>query len=161
MAKKLSWIEAAEIAGMSVRNLQRMRQRYQEYGYTGLFDQRRGKRSIHRIPMETAERVLGLYRERYSDWQIDQTRFRNTLAGCTVKPMRVSLGADTLPRPACGRSISQGQQAKFTHSLSESAATVARGRASARRRHASANTRTRVRLRVLECQLGCSRRNKG
>ena len=47
MAKKISWIEAAEIAGMSVRNMQRKRQ---EYGYTGLFDQRRGKRSIHRVP---------------------------------------------------------------------------------------------------------------
>ena len=70
MAKKLSWIEAAEIAGMSVRNMQRMRQRYQEGGYTGLFDQRRGKRSIHRIPMETAERVLALYRERYFDLNV-------------------------------------------------------------------------------------------
>ena len=27
MAKRLSWIEAAEIAGMSVRNMQRLRQR--------------------------------------------------------------------------------------------------------------------------------------
>src|SRR5690242_8803759 len=70
MAKKLSWIEAAEIAGMSVRNMQRMRERYQEHGYNGLFDQRRGKRSIHRIPMETAERVLGLYRDRYRDFNV-------------------------------------------------------------------------------------------
>jgi hypothetical protein len=46
MAKKLSWMEAAEIAGMSVRNMQRKRQVYQKYGYTGLFDQRRGKRSV-------------------------------------------------------------------------------------------------------------------
>lgn len=70
MAKKLSWVEAAEIAGMSVRNMQRMRQRYVENGYTGLFDQRRGKRSIHRIPMETAERVLALYRDKYSDCNV-------------------------------------------------------------------------------------------
>jgi len=70
MAKKLSWIEAAEIAGMSVRNMQRMRQRYVEHGYTGLFDQRRGKRSIHRIAMETAERVLALYRDKYSDCNV-------------------------------------------------------------------------------------------
>ena len=46
MAKKITWIEAAEIAGMSARNMQRKRQAYQDYGYTGLFDQRRGKRSI-------------------------------------------------------------------------------------------------------------------
>jgi transposase len=70
MAKTLTWIEAAEIAGMSVRNMQRMRQRYQEGGYNGLFDQRRGKRSIHRIPMETAERVLALYRDQYFDLNV-------------------------------------------------------------------------------------------
>jgi hypothetical protein len=38
MAKKISWMDAAEIAGMSVRNMQRKRQAYEEYGYTGLFD---------------------------------------------------------------------------------------------------------------------------
>jgi transposase len=70
MAKRLTWIEAAEIAGMSVRNMQRMRQRYREHGYNGLFDQRRGKRSIHRIPMETAERVLALYRDQYFDLNV-------------------------------------------------------------------------------------------
>ena len=70
MARKLTWIEAAEIAGMSVRNMQRLRARYQEHGYTGLFDQRRGKRSIHRVPMETAEKVLALYQERYFDLSV-------------------------------------------------------------------------------------------
>ena len=70
MARKLTWIEAAEIAGMSVRNMQRMRARYQKDGYTGLFDQRRGKRSIHRVPMETAEKMLALYQERYFDLSV-------------------------------------------------------------------------------------------
>jgi hypothetical protein len=32
MARRLTWIAAAEIAGMSGRNMQRMRQRYQEHG---------------------------------------------------------------------------------------------------------------------------------
>src|ERR1700682_1193537 len=70
MAKKLSWIEAAEIAGMSVRNMQRMRDRYREHGYNGLFDQRRGKRSYHRIALATAERVLALYRDKYPDFNV-------------------------------------------------------------------------------------------
>ena len=35
LAKKLSLIEAAEIAGMSVRNMQRLRQRYLDDGYNG------------------------------------------------------------------------------------------------------------------------------
>jgi hypothetical protein len=46
MAKKLTWIEAAEIAGMSIQNMQRKRKAYRKSGYTGLFDQRHGKRSI-------------------------------------------------------------------------------------------------------------------
>ena len=70
MAKKLTWMAAAEIAGMSVRNMQRKREAYRQHGYTGLFDQRRGKRSIHRVPMETAEKVLALYPERYFDLSV-------------------------------------------------------------------------------------------
>jgi transposase len=70
MAKKLSWMAAAEIAGMSVRNMQRKRQAYIEHGYDGLFDQRRGKRSVHRIAMATAERVLALYQDKYSDFNV-------------------------------------------------------------------------------------------
>ncbi len=70
MAKKLNWIEAAEIAGMSVRNLQRKRQAYIDYGYTGLSDHRKGKTSYHRVPMETAERELALYQEKYFDLNV-------------------------------------------------------------------------------------------
>ena len=64
---------------MSVRNMQRKREAYQEYGYTGLFDQRRGKRSIHRVPMDAAEKVLGLYQERYFDLSV--LHFHEKLAG--------------------------------------------------------------------------------
>ncbi len=70
MAKKVSSMEAAEIAGVTDRTMRRIRERYQEFGYTGLFDQRRGMRSIHRVPMETAEEVLRLYREVYFDLNI-------------------------------------------------------------------------------------------
>ena len=70
MAKKLTWIEAAEIAGMSVRNMQRKRQAYIDHGYTGLADHRRGKPSYHRIAMATAEKVLALYQERYFDLNV-------------------------------------------------------------------------------------------
>jgi transposase len=70
MAKKLTWIQAAEIAGMSVRQIQRKRQAYIEYGYTGLSDRRRGKTSYHRVPMQTAERVLALYQEKYPDFNV-------------------------------------------------------------------------------------------
>ena len=70
MAKKITWMEAAEIAGVTDRTMRRIRQRYQEFGYTGLFDQRRGRRSVHRVPLQTAEQVLALYQEKYFDLNV-------------------------------------------------------------------------------------------
>src|SRR5437763_11608129 len=70
MARRISWMAAAEIAGVSDRTMRRMKQRYEEFGYDGLFDQRRGKRSVHRIPLQTAERVLALYQEKYFDFSV-------------------------------------------------------------------------------------------
>src|SRR5262252_2196328 len=70
MAKRITWMAAAEIAGVSDRTMRRIKERYQEFGYDGLFDQRRGKRSVQRIPMETAERVLALYQEKYFDFSV-------------------------------------------------------------------------------------------
>ena len=70
IAKRISWMAAAEIAGVSDRTMRRIKQRYEEFGYDGLFDQRRGKRSIHRIPLEIAEQVLSLYQEKYFDFSM-------------------------------------------------------------------------------------------
>jgi transposase len=70
IAKKITWMEAAEIAGVTDRTMRRIKQRYQEFGYNGLFDQRHGKRSVHRVPLETAEKVLGLYQEKYFDLNV-------------------------------------------------------------------------------------------
>ena len=70
IAKKITWMSAAEIVGVSDRTMRRIKQRYEEFGYDGLFDQRRGKRSVHRIPLEMAERVLALYQEKYFDLSV-------------------------------------------------------------------------------------------
>ncbi len=67
MAKKISWMTAAKIAGVTVRTMRRIRERYTEHGSMGLFDQRKKKRSLHRIAMETAEEVQRLHRETYFD----------------------------------------------------------------------------------------------
>lgn len=69
-AKKISWIEAAEILGMSCRHLRRLREKYEEVGFNGLFDRRVGKASPKRIPVEVVEQVLGLYREKYFDLNV-------------------------------------------------------------------------------------------
>lgn len=66
IAKKITWVAAAEIAGVSPRTIGWMRQKYEDFGYDGLYDQTRHKRHIHRVPLSTAERVLELYQESYN-----------------------------------------------------------------------------------------------
>src|SRR6516225_7156898 len=70
MAKKITWWQAAEIIGISDRHMRRWRERYEEFGYDGLFDRRRGKPSPKRVPMQTVEQVLELYREKYFDFNV-------------------------------------------------------------------------------------------
>src|SRR6266516_2646496 len=67
IAKKITWWQAAEIMGISDRHRRRWRERYEEFGYDGLFDRRRGKPSPQRVPMALVEQILGLYREKYFD----------------------------------------------------------------------------------------------
>jgi hypothetical protein len=50
--------------------MRRWKSRYDEYGYDGLFDRRRRKPSPKRVPMNTAEEVLRLYREKYPDLNV-------------------------------------------------------------------------------------------
>jgi transposase len=70
MAKKITWWTAAEIIGVSDRTIRRMRERLEREGYSGLADRRRGKASSHRVPLKTAEEVLRLYQEQYSDFNV-------------------------------------------------------------------------------------------
>jgi transposase len=70
MAKKITWWQAAEILGISDRHMRRWRERYEEEGYNGLMDRRRGKPSRRRVPLATVEKVLGLYREKYFDMNV-------------------------------------------------------------------------------------------
>jgi transposase len=70
MAKKITWFQAAEIMGISDRHMRRWRERYEEGGFRGLFDRRRGKPSPKRVPMAVLERVLELYREKYFDFNL-------------------------------------------------------------------------------------------
>ena len=70
IGKRISWWQAAEIIGISDRQMRRWRSRYEQYGYDGLFDRRRGKPSPRRVPLGTVEQVLGLYQEKYFDFNV-------------------------------------------------------------------------------------------
>src|ERR1700745_1482878 len=70
MAKKITWWQAAEILGISDRQMRRWRERYVEEGYNGLLARRRGKPSRRRVPVATVEKVFALYREKYFDLNV-------------------------------------------------------------------------------------------
>ena len=79
MAKRITWWQAAEIIGISVRSMRRWRWRYEQHGYDGLYDRRRGQPSPRRVPLETVEKVLELYREQYFDLNV--RHFHEKLSG--------------------------------------------------------------------------------
>src|SRR6266849_4192762 len=70
MSKQMTWWQAAEVIGISDRSMRRWKQHYEEHGYDGLFDRRRGKPSPQRVPLAQAEEVLRLYWEKYFDLNV-------------------------------------------------------------------------------------------
>ena len=69
-AKKISWIEAADILRMSPRHLRRVREAYEKWGFDGLHDGRVGRESPRRVPIVVVEEVLRLYRDEYFDFNV-------------------------------------------------------------------------------------------
>lgn len=69
-AKKITWIQAAEILGRSPRQVRRMKSNYERHGFHALFDGRIGKASPRRVPIAVVEEVLRLYREEYFDFNV-------------------------------------------------------------------------------------------
>lgn len=70
VAKKITWIQAAEIIGVSPRHMRRWKEKYEQFGFHALFDGRRGRASPRRVPSATLDEVLRLYRERYFDLNV-------------------------------------------------------------------------------------------
>jgi transposase len=70
MSKQITWIQAAEILGMSDRNMRRYRNRLEKGGYDGLIDRRTQRPSPKRVPLTDAQAVLTLYREQYFDFNV-------------------------------------------------------------------------------------------
>jgi len=70
MAGDIKWYQAAEIIGISCRQMRRLKKRYIEHGYDGLLDRRKNTPSPRRIPFETAQKVLRLYRTQYRGFNV-------------------------------------------------------------------------------------------
>jgi transposase len=70
IAKKLTWIQAADICGISARQMRRLKNRYERYGYDGLVDGRSGTPRRKRIALETIERLCELRRRQYAEFSV-------------------------------------------------------------------------------------------
>ena len=70
LAGEIHWFQAAEILGWHPRTLRRWRERYETHGYAGLVDKRLHRPSIHRAPPDEVARVLRVYRERYTGFNV-------------------------------------------------------------------------------------------
>ena len=117
MAKKISWLDAAEIIGVCDRTMRRMREGYQKFGYDGLRDGRSGKQCSHRVPMETAEEVLRLYRDVYFDLNV--RHFHEKLRDKHQIQLSYTLGAVGIAGSGTG---GQAAQARATSAKTSAAA---------------------------------------
>ena len=80
VAKKITWIQAAEILGVSPRHMRRWKEKYEQFGFHALFDGRRGKTSPRRVPSAVLAEVLRLYREQYFDLNVSHFHEKLTQA---------------------------------------------------------------------------------
>jgi hypothetical protein len=66
--KRLRQVEAAEILGLSTRQIGRLTQRIQQEGDKGIIHKSRGRPSNRALPQRLKDKVIKLYRERYPDF---------------------------------------------------------------------------------------------
>ena len=112
LAKKITWWQAAEIVGISDRSMRRWRERYEEFGYDGLFDRRRGKPSRRRVPVATVEKVFALYREKYFDLNVQH--FHEKLGGGARDRVELHLGEAGAAGSGVGGAGTQARRASQT-----------------------------------------------
>src|SRR6201981_55341 len=70
IAKRLSWVQAAEIIGIKPRQMRRIRWRVEHYGLDAVMDQRGGRPRRKRIKAGTIELLCRLKRDIYSDFSL-------------------------------------------------------------------------------------------
>ncbi len=68
--KSITWLEAADILGIRPRTMRRWKWKMEHHGIMGLFDRRRRSPSPRRTPVAEVDRILALYRDRYSGFNV-------------------------------------------------------------------------------------------
>jgi transposase len=68
--KHITWIQAADILGVTARHMRRLKGRYEKFGYGGLRDCRSGKPRRKRVAVRTIQELCRLKKEVYPDFSI-------------------------------------------------------------------------------------------
>ena len=68
LEQRISQKQAAEVAGLSPRQMRRLMKRVEVEGDRGILHRRRGKPSNRRIADKTKQKVLGLFEKHYADY---------------------------------------------------------------------------------------------
>jgi transposase len=66
--KEIRQKKAAQILGLSVRQIKRLKKRYQQEGAAGLIHKNRGRESNRKIPAEEIDRVIEIVKKEYWDF---------------------------------------------------------------------------------------------
>ena len=70
ITKQLSWVQASEILGISVRHMRRLRRKVEGWGMPAVMDQRGGRPRRKRIKAGTIELLCRLKRDVYADFSL-------------------------------------------------------------------------------------------
>lgn len=65
---RVTWLQAADICGMTARHMRRLKHRYKEHGFDGIVDHRGGRPRRKRIGLKTIEELCRLKRDVYGDF---------------------------------------------------------------------------------------------
>ena len=66
LGKRITWWQAAEIIGISNRQMRRWKRLYEQEGYDSLWDRRRQSPSPRRVEVKVVEQILTIYRGQYA-----------------------------------------------------------------------------------------------
>jgi hypothetical protein len=77
IAKKITWVQAADVLGISYPAMERLRRLYKRRGYDGHWVRSSRKPALPQVPLAIVEHVLLLYQEKYS--RLDDRAFHRKL----------------------------------------------------------------------------------
>ena len=70
LARQLTWIQAAQVLGVTPRHLRRIRRHCERWGISAVMDQRGGRPRRKRIKPRTVELLIRLKRDVYADFSV-------------------------------------------------------------------------------------------